>query len=113
MEPNTLLAQAAVVDFVARVNAAIINPILALLFTLGLLLFFWGGFIFIFNAGDEGKRAEGRQHMLWAIIGMVIMVSVFAILNVGLATFGVGGGDLPPELPLNNPVQQSGVQVGP
>ncbi len=91
-------------EFVARVNAAIVNPILALLFAAALLYFLWGGFVFIISAGNDQARAEGRQHMLWGVIGMVVMVSVFALLNIGLNTFGVNSADpqmLPQQLPIN------------
>jgi TRAP-type C4-dicarboxylate transport system permease small subunit len=88
-----------VANFVAAVNAAIINPILALLFAAALLYFIWGGFVFIISAGNDQARSEGRQHMLWGVIGMVIMVSVFALLNIGLNTFNVDRGTLPQQLP--------------
>jgi len=86
---------------------------IALIFALALLFFFYGGFVFIVNTGDESKRIEGRSHMFWGVIGMVIMVSVFAILRIGLATFGVNNSTLPSDLPLNNATQQSGIQVNP
>jgi len=52
----------------------------------------------VFNAGDNSGRNEGKQHLLWGLIGMVIMVSVFAIIRVALYTFNVT--ELPAELPL-------------
>lgn len=93
----------ATADFVARVNTAIINPVIAFFFIAGLLVFFWGGFQFIFYTGNgtEQKREEGKQHMLWGVIGMLIMVSVFSILQIGLRTFGVTNENLPDELPLH------------
>lgn len=89
----------AVADFVAKVNNAIINPLMAIIFAAALLYFLWGGFEFIFNADNEKGRETGRQHMLWGVIGMFIMVSVFAILRVFLVTFGVTNADLPSQLP--------------
>jgi hypothetical protein len=91
----------ATADFVARVNNAIINPILALIFAAALLYFLWGGFIFITSASADKGREEGRQHMLWGVIGMVIMVSVFAILRIFLLTVGVTNSDLPAQLPFH------------
>ncbi len=90
----------ATASFIARVNDALINPLIALIFVAALLYFLWGLFMFISTAGEDTKRAEGKQHMLWGIIGMVIMVSVFAILRIGLNTFGVTNQDLPSQLPL-------------
>lgn len=96
----------ATASFIARVNDALINPLIALIFVAALLYFLWGLFMFISSTSvtnDKGvtsTRAEGKQHMLWGIIGMVIMVSVFAILRIGLNTFGVTNQDLPSQLPL-------------
>jgi hypothetical protein len=89
-----------VANFVQAVNDAIINPILGVLFAGALLLFLFGAAKLVLQAGDDSKRNEGKQHMLWGIVGMVIMVSVFAILKVALFTFGVGPADIPTETPL-------------
>ena len=72
-------------------NIYIIRPIIILLFVLAALLFFFGLAKFILNIGsgsDEGKK-EGKQHMLWGIIGIFIMVSVYGILRVLTNTFGI------------------------
>lgn len=107
--PNSTLAQSAVAAFVQNVNNAIINPLLALLFALGLLLFFYGALVFLVSTGDDGKRQDGKRHMFWGLVGMVIMVSVFGILQIGLATFNVGQNTLPDELPINNAVNKRGI----
>lgn len=90
-----------VARFVAAVNDAIINPILAFLFAAALLYFFYGGLKLILGAGSDEQRNIGKRHMFWGVVGMVIMVAVFAILRIGLYTLGVGPGNLPPELPLS------------
>lgn len=89
-----------VAQFVQAVNDSIINPILGVLFAGALLVFLFGAAKLIFYAGDDSKRSEGKQHMLWGVVGMVIMVSVFAILRVALYTFDIGPADLPVETPL-------------
>jgi hypothetical protein len=78
-----------VVAFMTKVTNAIINPIVGVIFALALVYFMWGLMVFVMGAGDESKRTTGKQHMLWGVIGMVIMVSVYAILQVGLSTFNV------------------------
>ncbi|MBP9760381.1 MAG: hypothetical protein KBD24_03365 [Candidatus Pacebacteria bacterium] len=93
MEDNAVPEK--VVEFVGAVNNAIINPIIGVIFALALVYFLWGLMMFIFNAGDESKVTEGKQHMLYGVIGMTVMVSVFAIIGVVLATFDVGADDLP------------------
>lgn len=86
-------------EFVNRVNDAIINPILALIFVSALLYFFWGGIQFLLNADNATARTDGKNHMFWGIIGMFVMVSVYALLAVLLGTFEVAP---PPGLPIDS-----------
>ena len=67
---------------VRNIKVNIINPIIVLLFSLALLYFLWGVFDFVRNSSSEDKRNDGKQHMLWGIIGMAIMVSAFGIVNL-------------------------------
>lgn len=71
----------------------IINPLILLLFSAGLLVFFWGviEFLFALNAGAEGSKEDGKKHMLWGLIGMFVMVSSYAIINF-IASNVCGGG---------------------
>lgn len=67
----------------------IINPLILLLFSLALLVFFWGLAQFILNMGSEEDRSTGKRHMLWGIIGMFIMFAVYGILGALAGTFGI------------------------
>jgi len=91
-----------VVNFVDGVTREIFNPILGVIFALALVYFIYGLMTFIFSADNQQGRIAGKQHMVWGTVGMVIMVSVFGIIQLMLATFGVGGNDLPNQLPLGN-----------
>lgn len=61
---------------------------------LALLGFFWGLAIYIFNSGDEKKRTEGRGIMIWGILALFIMLSVFGIVQALQSTFNLNGGTL-------------------
>jgi ABC-type thiamin/hydroxymethylpyrimidine transport system permease subunit len=75
--------------FVMKVNEIILVPLISLLMGLALLFFLYGAAQFIINAGDENARATGRQHMLWGIIGIVVMIAALAIIRIAAATFGL------------------------
>ena len=49
---------------------------------LALLFFFWGLAIFILNAGNEEARARGRSIMIWGIVALFVIVSVWGLVNV-------------------------------
>ena len=89
-----------VVSFMARVIAEIINPVIGVLAAAALVYFLWGLIMFILNAGNESKRGEYKQHILWGLIGFVVMLSAYALIELGLATFGITGASLPEGLPV-------------
>jgi hypothetical protein len=65
----------------------IINPAILVIFAAGFFLFLWGLVQFLWKL-DEGAQSSGKQHMLWGIVGMFIMVSVYGIINLIDSTFG-------------------------
>jgi hypothetical protein len=70
-------------QFADCLSAVIINPILALMFAAGLLVFIWGVVEFLAGMNGVGEgAANGKRHMLWGIIGMFVMVAAFAILQL-------------------------------
>ncbi len=73
----------------SKIADVIINPLIRLLFAAALVLFFWGVLQFIRGAGDEKSRSTGKQHMIWGVVGMAIMVSVFAIIELATSQIGV------------------------
>lgn len=76
-------------DFLMTLNDAILYPLITLMMAVALLVFLWGCFEFIMAAGDPGARSTGKKHILWGIVGMVIMVSAYGILSIAVGTFGL------------------------
>jgi len=93
-------------DFLDDVSSFINSTLIPLVFALALLLFIWGIFqYFILGGADEEKREDGKKLMLWAIVGFVVMVSIFGIVN--LVAGGLGFSDDEniqniPNVPTNN-----------
>lgn len=79
-------------QFVARLNEVIFFPLITLLTAIALLMFLWGGFQFVLGSGNPEARKTGQRHMIWGIIGMLVMLSAYAILTVAANT--VPGVDL-------------------
>ena len=85
-----------IVPFLYRVNDLILNPLILLAFGLSLVYFVYGVIKFLsLEAGDKSKK-EAQDAILWGMVGMGIMFSVFGIIRFVLATVGVnptvGGG---------------------
>jgi hypothetical protein len=70
----------------------IINYVLVpLIFAAAFLVFLWGVFrAYIFKHGEE-EVTNGHQLILWGIVGFVVMISLWGIVNVVSNTFGLYG----------------------
>lgn len=80
-------------DIVGKLTAAFINPALALIFAVGLLVFIYGLVEFMWGLSQESdKRESGKQHMLWGLLGMFVMVSAVALIKI---IASIVGGTLP------------------
>ncbi len=68
--------------------------------TLALLAFIWGVLHYIRHGGEDAEREQGRQFMLWGIIGLAVMVSVWGLVRMLTNTIGV-----PLGIPSLNPIK--------
>lgn len=94
--PNTAYAKTAVppdvLSFVGKISTEILNPIIAIIFSLALAYFVFGVAAYLWNPDNEEARAKGRQGMLWGIVGMLVMVSVFGIMRLLISSIGADSG---------------------
>lgn len=75
-------------QFITKVQSEILTPIITLLTLAAFVLFLWGLVQFIAGSDDEEKRRTGQQHMIWGIIGLVIIFGANAIVSLIKATVG-------------------------
>ncbi|KKQ03104.1 MAG: hypothetical protein US18_C0017G0013 [Parcubacteria group bacterium GW2011_GWB1_36_5] len=78
-------------SFLTNVNQQIINPLIIFLFALAMVYFLYGLVEFIGNGANDEKKTIGKSHMLWGVVGLTIMMGVWAILGVVLNTFEITG----------------------
>ena len=81
-------AEASIVTLMQSINKVIINPLIILLFALAVVYFLYGLARYLLSPENEEIRKSSKSHMLWGIIGMFIMVSVFGIMTLILTTLG-------------------------
>ena len=77
------------VNFVGKINEIIIFPTIALLSAVAFLVFLWGCAQYFMNAANDTARQEGVKHITYGIIGLVVMLSAYAILSIATGTFGL------------------------
>jgi hypothetical protein len=82
-------AQVVAQSFLARINDAILFPLITLLMAIALLVFLYGAFEYVKGAQNDGDRETGRTHLLYGTIGMLVMLSALALLTIAAGTFGL------------------------
>ncbi len=71
------------------INRTILNPLIQFAFIVAFVVFIWGVSEYIRTANSPEGRQKGKDHMIWGIIGLVIMVGVYGIITILTKTFGI------------------------
>ena len=85
-----------IVSFLNKLNELVLNPVILLMFGVSFVYFIFGVIKFLSSdAGDKGaKRIEARNSIIWGIVGMLIMFSVYGIIRLVVDTFGIRHSDV-------------------
>jgi Type IV secretion system pilin len=70
-------------------TCTLVGSVIPLLFTLATAGFIWGIIQYFLNPENEEKRSQGKGYMLWGIIALFVMVSMWGLVGVLGNTFGV------------------------
>lgn len=74
-------------ELLQRIITYVVDPAIRVVFTLGLFLFFWGIIEFLWGLKEGHVNDEGKKHMVYGLVGMLIMVSVYGIIAFIVNTF--------------------------
>ena len=84
-------AEASVATLMKAIDKVIINPLIVLLFALAVVYFLYGLAMYLLSPENAEVQKTSKSHMIWGVVGMFIMVSVFGILSLILNTIGETG----------------------
>lgn len=71
------------------ITSEIINPLIILLFAVASMMFAWGIVRYVLGGqGSDQKTTQGKNAMLWGIIGMFVMASAWGIVSLLCEFFG-------------------------
>ncbi|MEK9132588.1 MAG: PKD domain-containing protein, partial [Patescibacteria group bacterium] len=68
-----------------------VNFALSFLGLIAVVIVIYGGFLYVTAAGDETQSGKGKKAITYAVIGILIIIASFALVNT-LLTFGGGSG---------------------
>ena len=76
----------------------ILNGVIVLAFIILTLYFVWGVVQYVRAGGEEKKTEQGKQHMIWGIIGMAVAAGAWGLVRIVMDFLGVGGVNTPQNL---------------
>lgn len=91
------------ITLAADLNATITNyigyakAIINFLLVIATLVFIWGIIKYITAGGDSTKITEARSYIIWGLIGLAIMASVWALSYYLIDISGVGNNNVIPK----------------
>lgn len=89
MWPFVLIAYADVDTTIHSINQHILNPLIVFMFAVAAVFFAYGLFEYIKDSDNADAREKGKNHIIWGLIGMFIMVTVFYLMRFIVGTLGI------------------------
>ena len=78
-----------IATFLNKINAAILNPLIGLVFAIATIVFIYGIVQFIKSETADKDREAGKKKILYGLLGMFIMFSAYGLIHLILGTFGI------------------------
>lgn len=79
------------VDRVLHDAERLFSQLIPIFFAIALIVFIWGLVQFLLANGSEDKTEDGKRIMIWGIIALFVMASVWGLVNFLRGSFGFTG----------------------
>ncbi len=73
-----------------RLGNTIINFFLYFLGFLAVAMVIYGGILYVTSGGEEGQTEKAKKVLLYAIVGIIVILLSFAIVNTVISGAGMG-----------------------
>lgn len=75
-------------DIFSNISSDILSPFIGLLLTAAVVVFFWGMVKYVYSLGEK-EKAEGRWLMVWGVIALFVMISVWGLVKAVRSSLGI------------------------
>lgn len=86
---------AASIQSLLNLFMGIVQALIPIVFALALLFFFFELAMFILHAGDATGNEKGKNLMLWGIISLFVMSSIWGLVGILQKSFQVDNSNAP------------------
>lgn len=67
-----------------------INSANIFIMAITLVIFIWGIFKLLVSGKDSKEREKAKGYIVWGVVALAVMVSVWGLVNLMISTFGFG-----------------------
>lgn len=85
---------ASVRDIIVNIERVLTTAIPTLMI-LATVVFLWGVIRYITSGGDEEKLTQGKQFIIFGLVGLFIMLAAWGVVRALVNTFGLERGGIP------------------
>ncbi len=92
--PSLVLAQTGGLQNVQSLTTGlggIVKTLMPIAFSMVFVVFFWGVAMYVVKAGDEEAQKKAKSIMIYGVIGIAIVASIWGIVGFLQSSFGVSG----------------------
>jgi hypothetical protein len=89
------------IGYILCIAGNILNTLIPILIVLGVVYFIWGVLQYVISSNEEDK-AKGKSHMIYGIIGLVVIVALWGLVSILTTTFGLNSGSVNVNAPTIN-----------
>lgn len=82
LAPSAAFAAGGLEGAMSKILSLINTVVIPFIFALAVVWFLWGVFLYVKSAGEDGDKKKGQGVMLWGIVGIAVMASVYALVNL-------------------------------
>ncbi|HPS21297.1 MAG TPA: pilin [Candidatus Paceibacterota bacterium] len=76
-------------DLINYATCLLSKSIVPLIFGAAMVLFIWGVVQYVIGTDDETKKKKGKTFMIWGLVSLAVMTSVWGLVRILGNTFGV------------------------
>lgn len=82
-------------DLLGYITCIIGRSVIPLIFAAAIALFVFGVVQYVINGDEAEKKAQGKSFMIWGIVAITVMVSVWGLVAILGNTFNLNTNALP------------------
>ena len=79
-----------IADVINYLMCTLMRSVVPLLITVAVVAFIWGVIQAFINPDNEEARKKGKSYMMWGIVALFVITTIWGLVGILSDTFGLG-----------------------